>query len=161
MKQISLTKNRFTLVDDEDYDFLMQWSWHVNDGRYIKRTENYYKPCGKRTTRAIYLHRIVNDTPEDLVTDHIDGDILNNQKSNLRSCTNSQNQMNRKPIAFSSKYKGVHWYKRGKKWKATISINGKSKSLGSFLCEKEAANSYNKAAIEYFGEFARLNDIIE
>jgi len=95
------------------------------------------------------------------MVDHIDRDGLNNQKSNLRVCTNSQNSCNK--IAHSdrraSKYKGIGHTKRNrtKKWSAKICVNGKQKGLGSFLTEREAAEAYNVAALKYHGEFANLN----
>jgi outer membrane protein assembly factor BamD (BamD/ComL family) len=59
----------------------------------------------------------------------------------------------------SSKYKGVAWHKRHKKWNAQIQINGKQKHLGYFTSEEEAALAYNKEAIKLFGEHALINEI--
>ena len=182
MKKIELTQGFFTYVDDEDYDHLMQWKWHADvskrkDGSishvYARRTEHYRKPCGKRTARAILMHAYLMQTPKGMVTDHIlNGDEFDKQypelkysgllniKSNLRIVTNQQNLMNRKSHqGSSSKYKGISWFKRDKKWQAHIRINGKVKRLGLFTSEEEAALAYNKAAVKLFGEFALLNEI--
>ena len=157
MKKIPLTKNEFALVDDEDYDFLMRWKWSYARG-YAIRANNFKKPCGKRSTNIIHMHRVVNNTPDGFETDHINDDKLDNRKDNLRSCTKSENNMNRKSYErSSSKYKGVFLVKSNKKWRASIGINGKRKTLGTFELEIDAAKAYNKSALIYFGEFARLN----
>jgi hypothetical protein len=104
------------------------------------------------------MHRVVNKTPENLLCDHINGNVLDNRKENLRSCTNQENTFNAK-IKNKSGYKGVCWHKRISKWNANIRINDKLIHLGYFEDIYEAAATYNSAAKEYFGEFARLNDV--
>ena len=95
--------------------------------------------------------------------DHIDCDKLNNDISNLREATLSQNQWNQKKQKSycgkptSSIFKGVSWHKSLKKWHVRISIDGKDKHLGYFISEIEAAKSYDRAASEAFGEFAKVN----
>lgn len=92
--------------------------------------------------------------------DHIDSNKLNNNISNLREVTCSQNGMNRKSNKnSSSKYKGVCWHKQTQKWCTHIAINGKDKHIGYFISETEAALAYNDAAIKYFDEYAKLNEV--
>ena len=97
--------------------------------------------------------------------DHIDGDPSNNDISNLREATQQENCMNmKKPKSHNGKpttsiYKGISWDKIDKKWKVSIRINGKPKHLGYFTSEIDAAKAYNKAAIEAFGKFAKINNI--
>lgn len=92
--------------------------------------------------------------------DHIDGNKENNRLDNLRLVTNQQNSFNaRGHKDGSSRFKGVFLEGRSGKWLARISKSGKSKHIGYFSCEVEAAKAYNKAAKELFGEFARLNDV--
>lgn len=148
MKNIPVSNGKFVIVDDEDYDFLMQWRWNLCRMGYARR---------RTKEGTVLMHRVINKTPKGTLTDHIDGNKLNNMKSNLRNCNRSQNRSN----AFKtkgegeSKYKGVGRSKNG--WKAYIKINKKQKHLGNFKTEEDAATAYNLAAFLNFGEFARIN----
>lgn len=92
-------------------------------------------------------------------TDHRNGNGLDNRRKNLRPCTHAQNCRNAKPRSVSSKYKGVGWSRVHNKWRARIRVDGILKSLGVFTEEAQAARAYDRAAAEYFGEFARLNGV--
>jgi len=88
-----------------------------------------------------FLHRLITDAPKGAEVDHIDGNGLNNKRSNLRIATNSENQYNRK---HKSKYPksgvpGVYWYPTTSKWKAQVVLNGKDVHLGYFDNVREAA----------------------
>jgi len=108
----------------------------------------------------ILMHREIMNAEKGQMIDHIDGSGINNTKKNLRFCTYLQNARNRKPGKDSaSKYIGVCWHKKNKRWVASIHPNRESKYLGCYKSEKEAAGVYNKAALKYYGEFARLNVI--
>lgn len=90
--------------------------------------------------------------------DHKNGDGLDNQRSNLRPTTLSQNRANsRKTPGCSSQFKGVSWHTKSQKWMAGIKVAQKSFNLGLYHIEEEAARAYDKAAKQHFGEFARLN----
>lgn len=149
-KQIPLTKGKFALVDDEDFDYFNQWKWSFDGGYAIRMSP-------KKT----YLHRLVNKTPDELETDHKNMDKLDNRKCNLRSCSGSQNQAN-KPYAQKNKkssFRGVNWFKRDSNWQAQIGGKKNKKHIGYFKKEEDAAIAYNKAAIQMYGEFAYLNNI--
>ena len=107
------------------------------------------------------MHRVIVGARHGQDVDHKNNEAtLDNQRHNWRICTNSQNQMNaKKQIGCSSQYKGVCWNRQCGKWQARIKLNGKEIWLGYFDDEIEAARVYNEAAIEHFGEFARLNDV--
>ena len=143
------------LVDDSDYGWLNLWAWHWLDSGYIFREENRR---GKR--KAIYLHRVIMDTPAGMNVDHKDHDKSNNRRANLRNCTYSENARNQLPQGGSSRYKGVCWDNRDKKWRADIQHNGKGIYLGLFTDDLDAAEAYDRAAVKYHGEFACLNNII-
>jgi len=116
-----------------------------------------------KISKSFSIHRLVADAflenpLNKKCVDHIDGNPKNNMLSNLRWATLHENQGNRsKQENTSSKYKGVYFCKKIKKWKAEIRINGKKKYLGCFKNEEDAARAYDEKAIEFFGEFAKLN----
>lgn len=95
-----------------------------------------------------------------LSVDHINGNTLDNRKENLRIVTHSQNTKNRtKSKNKTSKFKGVNFCKRSKKWRVRIKVEYKSINLGYYTNEIEAAIAYNKAAKKYFGKYAKPNVI--
>lgn len=155
MKKIKLTQGQVALIDDEDFEFLSKWKWHA-----IKGYRNFYAArCEPRPTNksfTVRMHSVL--TGEAGSVDHIDGNGLNNQKSNLRLCTVAQNNMNSKPYMNStSKYKGVSFDKDRNTWRAAIKKEGKDYSLRRHKTEESAARAYDKKAKELFGEFAYLN----
>lgn len=153
-KTIQYAEDKFAMVDDIDYEWLTSFSWSPDSDGYAKT--NIKKEDGKYTT--VRMHRLIMGRPEGLKVDHIDGNIRNNQRSNLRVADNRQNQWNRKPNKNSgSPYKGVilHDYY----YRVYISIDGKRTLKGSFTNEVAAANCYNYHAKNLFGEFARLNEV--
>ena len=159
-KIIWLTQGQFTLVDDDDYEWLNQWKWQsVKDNRVFYAVKNFTYQKGKR--RLIKMHRLIlGITDSSIKVDHQDRNGLNNLRTNLRVVTDSQNMSNRASAKNStSKYLGVCWDKFMNRWRAVIQKDRKNKKLGSFSNEIDAALAYNKAAIELHGEFANLNKI--
>ncbi len=157
MKTIPLTKGKVARVDDEDYWWLSQhkWCYSESSGGYALR--NGPRIDGKKT-KHILMHREILGTPDGMDTDHQDGNRLNNQKYNLRPATKVQNQGNRaKTRNRSSKYKGVWFDKERGKFSSMIQVDGKRRCLGRFDDEIEAAKAYDTAALQLFGEFAKLN----
>ena len=118
----------YAIVDDEDFEELNQFKWYCKDG-YAKR--NGVRENHKRY--LIHMHRIINNTPEGLETDHINRNRLDNRKCNLRTAIGSQNQMNtglRRDNV--SGIKGVHWHKASQKWEVEIRVNTENKYLGLY-----------------------------
>lgn len=109
--------------------------------------------------RHIYLHQLTAGAVAGEEVDHKNGDTLDNRRDNLRACKHSENGRNLKKWSTptSSCYKGVSFHKQSGKWRAYITLKGKQKYLGGFVIEEEAADAYDNAAAEFFGEFARLN----
>src|SRR6266404_7885280 len=138
MREIKLTKGYTALVDDDDYDRVSEFKWCVNVTRH---SDKVYAMTGSGCSRKT-LHRfILNLGPSTPFVDHINGEGLDCQKSNLRIATQSQNQGNRRKQSalVSSRYKGVSWAKRESKWRAVIQHT----HLGLFASEKEAAMAYD------------------
>ena len=172
MKIIKLPQGKTAYVDDEDYEYLNQFSWYLTSDRRYAMRDQYGE--GHRKRKRIAMHREIMGFPAGLV-DHIDQNGLNNQRSNLRLATRSDNAKNSKSHKDSfSKYKGVSAtnksYSRISKttkelkhyvypdwYVAQICINGRQTYIGTFKTEVEAALAYDKKAKEIFGEFASLN----
>jgi AP2 domain len=153
MKTITLTQGKVALVSDEDYLLVSQHKWHAarNYAHTSVRIAN-----GKQTT--LQMHRLIlGVTDANVLVDHADGDGLNNQRYNIRPATATQNQANKRKFGVTSKYRGVSWHKMSRKFEAQIQVKGKNKHLGCFSSEVDAARRYDGAAVEHFGEFARLN----
>lgn len=158
-RRIPLSQGLFAIVDDEDYAAASQFKWSVSrkpHSDYAVRAVR--KPDGRKTTQ--YLHAFLTGNT---LTDHADGNGLNNRRSNLRAATSLQNQGNtRKARGASSRYKGVCFRARRGKWQATCAYRDESghlrqASLGYFEHEDDAARAYDVAARDRWGEFAALN----
>ena len=153
-REVPLTQGKAAIVDDEDFDWLSQYKWVYHKG-YAVRSATISK--GRR--KHVYMHRLINNTPEGKLTDHINGNSLDNRRKNLRSATNAENGRNRKVSSNNtSGYKGVRKFNNGK-WITTIRYNGRRIYIGLFKDKHEAAKAYNEKALELFGVYARLNEI--
>ena len=151
MKLILLTQGKSAQVDDEDFEWLSQWKWYYDEGYAVRNSSGGH---GRRS--LIQMHRVICNPPDKKEVDHIDRCSINNQRSNLRVCTKTENAWNTgSQKNNTSGYKGVCWNKG--RWQASIRVNGSRIHLGRFDDVKEAANSYDSAAIKYHGEFARIN----
>jgi hypothetical protein len=155
MKTIELTKGAKAIVDECDYDYLMQWKWLCNNTGYAVRTD--YSQGKKKT---LGMHRVILSATDGVVVDHKNGNRLDNRRSNIRVCTPGQNQYNRGKLCTNKTgYKGVYHQKKFNTWLVAIGVNGKLRYVGSYKTKIEAARAYNEAALKYHGEFARLNDL--
>ena len=146
--------NVFAQVDDGDFEELSRYRWFYCSG-YAGRSA----PRPRLRGSVIKLHRHILQANPGQEIDHIDGDKLNNQRSNLRFCSHQDNLRNQAPhrVPTKSRFKGVS--KVYRKWVAYINPGkGKTLYLGLFDCENCAAAAYNNAAKAYFGEFAQLNE---
>ena len=121
------------LIDTADYELVRSHRWYALKGRLLP--------------------------PDAKQVDHEDGNGINNQRHNLRPATTSQNAANRRRVASVRKYRGVHWREDRRKFRAIIKVNGKNLQVGYFTNEEDAARAYNAAAVQHFGEFAKLNDV--
>lgn len=156
-KLIKLTKGKYAIVDDEDFEFLNKYKWCAG----VNRAGGVFYAKSHVNGRMQSMHRLLlGVTDRWVLVDHINHDTLDNRRSNLRIATQKQNNQNRKSVPNStSKYRGVSWYNRDKRWVAKIGNGENQKTLGWFKDEILAALAYNKAALERYGEFANLNKI--
>ncbi len=148
MKLVQLYKGNPAVVDDADFELVNQYRWYTSMAGYATRVSN-----GKR----IWMHRLINDTPRGYITDHINGNKLDNRRENLRTVTSTQNLYNNSAIKKTSKYKGVSWNTWAKAWKVTICSEGIRQFLGYFKIEEDAAKKYDQAVKQLFGQYAKLN----
>lgn len=165
-KTIPLPSGKCTIVDDEDYEYLLQWRWCAS-GRvgkeYVARHIRRQYQDGKIVCRpTIRMHRLIAERvygliPNGLQVDHINGDRLDNRRSNLRIVSNAQNTRNQRGRGLSQ-YTGVGWACEKKKWRAYLMLPGKKyRFLGYFVDEIEAAHVRDIAAYQHFGEHVWLN----
>lgn len=144
--------DNFAIIDSEDLEKVSMYNWYLNkQAGYVIATQS-----------PIFLHRLILGISDPkIAVDHKDRNKLNNSKTNLRLCSKSENGMNRgkQKNNKTSKYKGVSFDSNRKKWRAYITRETKTMSLGRFNTEKEAAIAYNNAAQLYHGEFAFLNEV--
>lgn len=150
--QVELTQGKVALIDAEDAALVNQYKWCAvsNDGNWYAKAWVDGKTC--------YMHRLLLQPPEGTVTDHINGDGLDNRRSNLRACSHRINMVNRgADKGGSSRYKGVNWHKSTSTWMARLMVKGRRIFLGRYKDEIEAALAYDKAALELLGEEAWTN----
>lgn len=164
MREVPLCHNHAVFVDDDDYKEVLKYSWYI-----LKSPTGDSVVRSVKTMNGMTLQRlsqfVLGVAPGEAMgrqIDHKNGNIFDNRKENLRFCNHSQNQMNsKKHVGTSSKYKGVHYFKRARRWQAYIMKDYKRKHLGYFSDETVAAKAYDNAAKELFGDFARLNFPVE
>lgn len=139
-------------IDYDDYEIICKYTWNQNDKGYIYANSN---------NKRVYLHRILfNLTQRNQLVDHINHNVLDNRRSNLRIVNNSQNQMNRdKPKQNTSGIKGVYWHKNKEKWQANIQIDNKLLYLGIFDSKQDAINARKDAEKKYFNEYDYYENI--
>jgi hypothetical protein len=146
---IPLTKGLWATVDADKFEWLSTFRWHATGtrGRYYAATIIDGK--------SIAMHRLLMNPPPGMIVDHIDGNSLNNRVANLRLCTPAQNRHNTRPLGQSSPYVGVR--RHGDKWRARITVQGKSLFLGDYDDIIAAAKARDAAARRYHGPYAWIN----
>lgn len=148
---IPLSQNKFALVDRADFDWLNQWNWSAVNAKHTFYATRGVKLPGKIFSQHLSMHRQIMDAPGGTEVDHINGDGLDNRRSNLRIVTRTENMRSRKTFRNSkSGFKGVQYNPVNGRWKATLNI-------GTFDRAEEAARAYDGVARKLFGAFAKTN----
>lgn len=153
---VVLPDGRYSLIDEGEAAWVGEFNWFASDDRnsYVRRKA---RKAEQRSTTVVLLSREIMKPPPGFVVDHINGDILDNRRCNLRLATETQNRRNRKvQTNTTAGYKGVTFDGRTKRWQARIHA-GSSINLGTYETAEKAARAYDAAAVEYHKEFARLN----
>ena len=157
--EIPLTQGLVALVDKSDVELVSRHKWYaLNGGRTFYAVTKTYRR--NASWNMLQMHRLLTGFA---LTDHIDGNGLNNRRCNLREATNAENQRNmRKQLGTSSYYKGVTLHRQTGKFQAQIKVpsdvgRGRYRYLGLFVNEIDAARAYDEAARELYGEFAAFN----
>lgn len=163
-KKIPLTQGQFAIVDDEDFEWLNRWKWcamrrGVGHPYYAVTKESRAVVGEAEARRNIYMHRKVMRAPLGQEVDHIVCEnTLDNRRSNLRFSTRHEQILNRgKYRTNKAGFKGVFECKTNGKWRAQIAVSAVKISLGYFHEKIDAARTYDRAAIQYHGRFAKLN----
>lgn len=152
-KTIKVGKSFTAIVDEQDYEIVSARLWFSSRKLHCR-----YARTVLEDGRTLSMHRLILGTNSTLDVDHINGNGLDNRRENLRVCTRSENLQNsRKHCKSSSRFKGVYWEPRRKRWVAQIRHNKVKKYLGSFGSEVDAAAAYDSAAKNLFGDFANAN----
>ena len=156
MKKLALSNWGVTFVDNADYPRLKPFKWFaMKDRRRVYAARAWTNSRGVKTIQRLHSFLL----PRVKQVDHKDGDGLNNQRKNLRPARQRQNQQGHqnKRTGTSSKFRGVSWHSGAKKWKASIVVRGRSKHIGLFDREIDAAKAWDGASFTYPGKFAFQN----
>lgn len=160
MQLIPLSRGLFAKVSDEDFDWLSEFNWHAVEcypGKMYARRHFYFP----QRCRTVFMHRLILCPLPDEIVDHQDRDGLNNCRSNLRFCTDSQNQANAKLARVNtSGFRGVSWHAKRGHWISTAKVNGKNHYLVAFTETAPAAKAYDEFIVNRFGPFALTNQAL-
>lgn len=157
MIRVPLTDGVFALVDEEDAPLVGRLNWRLfqpRPGAFYAMARGHVSSGGGRGS---LMHRLILGAPLRALVDHINGDGLDNRRSNLRLASPSQNGANQLSRTGSSRFKGVSWSRRDQNWAAFIHVDRRTRPLGRYSSEEEAAKAYDAAAREAFGRFAAVN----
>ena len=154
MKYIRLTRGKVALVDDEWYPYLSQFSWQARQDR----TTGRWYAARQVNRKFIYMHREILNAPAGLYVDHINGQGTDNRQKNLRLATSMQNAWNRdRNKNNTTGYKGVTFEKGRNKFRAQITVHGKSINLGRYDKPIDAALVYDQAVRQFHGQYGCTN----
>lgn len=158
-RQVQLMTGEVAVIDEADWPVVSYFRWRYSrTGRAGPHAKKYVMAA--IGSPRIYLHRIVMGSPKGAFVDHIDGDPLNCRRANLRLVTKEQNAQNRRAHRTegrTSKFRGVSWDKKARKWQATIYGGGTLYRLGWFTDDQLAAAVYDDASFVLHGEYGTRN----
>ena len=158
--KIQLTQNKYTIVDQIDFERVNQFKWYA-----LKDQQGNYRAVrnvgsGRGNQSLQYMSRFILNADTRKLVDHRDHNTLDNRRLNLRECSKIENVRNGKGYGKTSKFRGVCFVKSRQRWRASLTVNSKRIYVKFFKSEIAAANAYNLKALEIYGDFAYQNDII-
>lgn len=148
---VELTQGYVALCSPDCVEHASPYRWAAYPNRRSAYARTGVETKGRK--RSFTMHSLF--LAGDGQIDHINGNGVDNRITNLRRCTNQENQRNRHAVRGKSRFKGV--IRRPKSWQACIVLDGIKKNIGCYPTEEEAARAYDAKAVEVFGEFARTN----
>jgi hypothetical protein len=153
--EVKISRGKIAIIDDDDYERINKHRWcYWASGGYAGR-----KVTNNKVGSIALMHREIMNAQKGQEIDHINGNGLDNRKSNLRFVTRQQNMWNRKALNKTSSYKGVSFDVSSGKWLSQINIQGQKICLGRYIVQEDAAKAYDITAKQAFGEYARLNGV--
>lgn len=161
--EVALTRGKVCLVDLSDWDRVRGYRWHAKwENREWAGVRRFYAATSVRDAATgqqtkLKMHRLLIDAPDGYMVDHRNRDSLDNRRENLRLCTNAQNQANSPSRGGTSRFKGVTWNARKRRWLVAFRANGQYRFVGYFRDEEEAARAFDVASLRANGPFAVLN----
>lgn len=174
-RDVLLSHGFVALIDDDDWErslpvhfvggatadiVISEYTWQAHIGKRYRfpYARTFMRPDRGSGIRGILLHRAITGAKPGQLVDHINGNTLDNRKSNIRICSARQNMQNSGRHNGASQFKGVCRSRRNsRRWMAKIRIENTQVVLGYFDEEADAARAYDAAAVAHYGEFARLN----
>lgn len=156
---IEMRHGHTALVDLEDWPIVAAFGWYARRGQKggLYAVSNQKVRGNHQSQYTLRMHRLLTNPPPGQDVDHRNGDGLDNRRSNLRPCTNPENQQNTGPRGGASRFKGVSWDRRKQKWRVAFRALGEHRFVGNFSDEEDAARAYDAAILRICPEFARLN----
>lgn len=158
MKNIKLSQGKYTIVDDSDSERVSQYKWcykvskKLSNGEELGYAVHGFWDSTRQQNKIVKLHRFILEiTDPNILGDHINGNTLDNRRSNLRIVDSTLNSWNKRKFRGTSKYKGVYWDKQTNQWKTELGYYGRRIWLGRFDREEDAARAYQKAVLQYYG----------
>lgn len=159
MHRIALQNGWAAFVDAADAHLVAGRRWYVAH-KYVRGQKGGVACVRSTDVPAVLLHRLVMGATVGQEVDHIDGNPLNNVRSNLRICSHAENLRNSaRHIDNRSGVKGVYFddsCSALRPWRSQIRSHGKKYDLGRFATKEAAGEAYAVAARELHGAFARV-----
>lgn len=154
MKKIKLTKGKYAIVSDADYPWLIRFNWYYSPNFGAARNRPKHEREALKVRKKMLMHRYILNAPVNLQVDHINGNNLDNRRSNIRLATASENRRNWVNRPNKLGMRGIYYHRQSNRFVARVTVNRKCITVGYFKTALAARRAYCKAARKYHGKFA-------